>query len=69
MRSRWLVVAVVLSYLVMLFGGGLLKPGYSHIGQVEVRGLLQRLAESAVYGALCISAWRLLGRGNFSGPC
>ncbi len=33
MNSRWLVVAVVLIYLVMLFGGGALKPGYSHISQ------------------------------------
>ncbi len=33
MKSRWLVVAVVMSYLIMLFGGGALKPDYSHISQ------------------------------------
>lgn len=33
MSKRWLVVAVVLSYLLMMFGGGVLKPDYSHIGQ------------------------------------
>lgn len=33
MSKRWLVVAVVFSYLIMLFGGGALKPGYSHVSQ------------------------------------
>lgn len=33
MQKRWLVVAVILSYLVMLFGGAALKPDYSHINQ------------------------------------
>ncbi|MAO39320.1 MAG: hypothetical protein CMK70_03585 [Pseudohongiella sp.] len=33
MNKRWLIVAVVASYLIMLFGGALLKPGYSHLGQ------------------------------------
>lgn len=33
MIIRWLIVAVVVSYLIMLFGGGALKPGYSHFSQ------------------------------------
>jgi hypothetical protein len=33
MNKRWLIVAVVASYLIMLIGGALLKPGYSHLGQ------------------------------------
>lgn len=33
MSKRWLVIAVILSYLIMLFGGGALKPGYSHASQ------------------------------------
>ncbi|MDP2091640.1 MAG: DUF998 domain-containing protein [Pseudohongiella sp.] len=33
MGIRRLIVAVVISYLIMLFGGGALKPGYSHVGQ------------------------------------
>lgn len=33
MGKRWLVVTVVLGYLIMLFGGGALKPGYSHVSQ------------------------------------
>lgn len=32
-RKHWLVIAVVLSYVFMLFGGGALKPDYSHISQ------------------------------------
>lgn len=31
--KQWLVIAVVLSYVLMLFGGGALKPGYSHVSQ------------------------------------
>lgn len=33
MKSRWLVIAVVVSYLIMLFGGGALKAEYSHQAQ------------------------------------
>lgn len=33
MDSRRLIVAALVSYLIMLFGGGALKPEYSHIGQ------------------------------------
>ena len=33
MGKRWLIVALILSYLLMLFGGGALKPGYSHLSQ------------------------------------
>ncbi len=33
MSNRWPVIAVVLSYLFMLFGGGAVKPDYSHINQ------------------------------------
>lgn len=33
MRARWLVIAVVTSYFVMLLGGAALKPGYSHVSQ------------------------------------
>jgi len=33
MNSRRLIIAVIVSYLIMLFGGGALKPEYSHIGQ------------------------------------
>lgn len=33
MAIRRLIVAVIISYLIMLFGGGALKPGYSHVGQ------------------------------------
>lgn len=33
LNPRWLIIAVVLSYLLMLFGGGALKPEYSHISQ------------------------------------
>jgi hypothetical protein len=32
-NKRWLVIAVIVSYLIMLFGGGALKPDYSHISQ------------------------------------
>lgn len=32
-RKHWLVIAVVLSYVLMLFGGGALKPAYSHVSQ------------------------------------
>ena len=30
---RWLVIAVVIAYFIMLFGGGALKPEYSHQSQ------------------------------------
>ena len=33
MRARWLIIAVIVSYFIMLIGGGALKPGYSHVGQ------------------------------------
>jgi hypothetical protein len=33
MRARGLIVAIVIVYALMLFGGAALKPGYSHIGQ------------------------------------
>ncbi|MBA6233102.1 MULTISPECIES: DUF998 domain-containing protein [unclassified Colwellia] len=32
-NKRWLVIAVIISYLMMLFGGAALKPDYSHISQ------------------------------------
>ena len=33
MSARGLIVAIVVVYMLMLFGGAALKPGYSHIGQ------------------------------------
>ncbi|WP_347332882.1 DUF998 domain-containing protein [Marinimicrobium locisalis] len=33
MTIRWLIIAVIVSYLIMLFGGAALKPGYSHFSQ------------------------------------
>ena len=33
MNPRRLIIAVVVIYVLMLFGGGALKPGYSHISQ------------------------------------
>ena len=33
MTKRGLVILTVITYLIMLFGGAMLKPGYSHFSQ------------------------------------
>ena len=33
MNVRWLIIIVILSYLIMLFGGAALKTEYSHMTQ------------------------------------
>lgn len=49
-RVLWIALAALWLLLFVLMGLDPLQPW---------RGLLQRLAEWCVYGALCISAWRL----------